>query len=76
MRRREKGKGEDEKGDSKFKLRRTKGKEEDQSENTEINGGGSNIDELEAFISKFFRIRYLVEKVQSELYLQTQLEMS
>ena len=40
MRRREKGKGEDEKGDSKFKLRRTKGKEEDQSENTEINGGG------------------------------------
>lgn len=37
--------------------------------------GRGNIDELEAFISKFFRIRYLVEKVQSELDLQTQLEM-
>lgn len=39
MRRGEKGKGQDEKGDSKFKLHRTKRKEEDQSENTEINGG-------------------------------------
>lgn len=73
MRRGEKGKGEDEKRDSKVKLQRTKGTEEDQSENTEINGG--NIDELEAFISKFFRTRYLVEKVQSELDFQTQLEM-
>lgn len=36
---------------------------------------GGNIDELEAFISKFFRRRYLEEKVQSELDLQKQLEM-
>lgn len=39
MRRGEKGKGEDEKGDSKFKLHRTKGKEEDQSENRDKWGG-------------------------------------
>lgn len=38
MRRGEKWKGKDEKGDSKVKLHRTKGKEEDQCENTEING--------------------------------------
>lgn len=38
MRSREKGKGKDEKGDSKVKLHRAKGKEEDQCENTEING--------------------------------------